>query len=812
MWISLLEKAYAKLHKSYEALNGGNPMQALLDCTGGSVKKIVFGEHFVNDAYSPRIAKLWKKTLLYYKRNFVLCCRIRELNTSHNILTPSGILRNRLYTIIMLKEVGEDLKFVKLKNPWGQGKWKGEWGNDDSKWDDNHQVESALKMDPNADFNRSGTDGTFWMVWEDFINTFNELFVTRIPPDSFHQYTVRGEWMAGSTAAGAPQKAMIVHPEDDDKKEGNLQQQMHNCGPRSGAYSISSPKKMRWMAPADSEPDWFRNPQYRLTVSQSSDVLISLLQRDAKLYGGDNFAINFLVLKQSKTKKTIEWEVHPEAVVSEAHSTASTHPSTTTNYNGSDISSSANERHEENGNGAAANMTIQPEREISKGNIQLEPNYAYIVIPYTTSANVQMEFFLRVFSSHPLCMQYLPRPYARHIEGAWSVNGGTTTAGGPLRKSCRFSGPENPSWCQNRQFWVECLTPQESSVPTALNITLRKAGNSGSGAGNHHSNMNNTKTSRMKDQSKNKSLLMGLTIIKPQVIICTKAASAVSTKTKDKGMGKGQVGMKNNVLGEEQDSVSDSDPYNKFPNNNTTTINTSEELNNNSPPERRLRVSREEWCRISDYSSPIVSCVYLPQISREWAPRGLIVVPSLGEKNIEGHFELDIHSSQPIKVTEILSSNTQTIEGAWTMETAGGCHLNPAWKKNPKIVLQLHTGKPVAVKIELSRSESEWKRKCQRNNVGTMMGLYLLKGTKNIGRSNSSSAGVGTINGKPWSGETDFVPMHEVSTPLNLILPPLFNESYVIMPAVWEPDQTGNYLLSVTAPCPFSLSHHSNSS
>ena len=44
VWVPLLEKAYAKLHGCYEALDGGSVTAALVDLSGGVAEKIDLNE------------------------------------------------------------------------------------------------------------------------------------------------------------------------------------------------------------------------------------------------------------------------------------------------------------------------------------------------------------------------------------------------------------------------------------------------------------------------------------------------------------------------------------------------------------------------------------------------------------------------------------------------------------------------------------------------------------------------------------------------------------------------------------------------
>lgn len=56
---------------------------------------------------------------------------------------------------------------------------------------------------------------------------------------------------------------------------------------------------------------------------------------------------------------------------------------------------------------------------------------------------------------------------------------------------------------------------------------------------------------------------------------------------------------------------------------------------------------KEEWYRVSDYSSNEVAALTLARLDPDWIPRGLILVPTLSDKNTRGAFSLEVHSDVP---------------------------------------------------------------------------------------------------------------------------------------------------------------------
>ena len=175
--------------------------------------------------------------------------------------------------------------------------------------------------------------------------------------------------------------------------------------------------------------------------------------------------------------------------------------------------------------------------------------------------------------------------------------------------------------------------------------------------------------------------------------------------------------------------------------------------------DRKMTVNKEEWSICTRYSSIDVTSVFMKKVDVESLSDGLLIVPTLSERGAKGGFTLEVHSDFAVSVLELPEARSKTLAGEWTESTAGGSHLNPDWKKNPRYSLTLDSSGPSPVKITLSRSQASWTKDCAKDSIGCMMGFYLMVGDKP-----NRDLSPAHHDGRPWS-ESAFVPLHSVCTP-----------------------------------------------
>jgi len=193
----------------------------------------------------------------------------------------SGILFNHAYGIQQIKEV-DGLFLIRIRNPWGQGEWTGKFADEDEAWDDH----KGLKEKLNYVFKN---DGNWWMRYEDFCAHFNKLYLCKIFPSTYAQYSIHGEWV--ENFAGGPYP-FEVEADNDKSKEP---------------------------AKNDSNDRWFNNPQFRLSVTKRTNLIISLMQEDEKVSKKPYIPVNFLIVR-IKSRRDRLWEIKKEDIVLEAAS------------------------------------------------------------------------------------------------------------------------------------------------------------------------------------------------------------------------------------------------------------------------------------------------------------------------------------------------------------------------------------------------------------------------------------------------------------------------------------------------------------
>jgi len=222
-WSALLEKAYAKIHGSYEALDGGNLSDALVDFTGG-VSELVSLE---NDAGVKLFEEDQKKNELYNRvfeevsEHALVCCAIRARKGEEQEKTEYGLVKGHAYGITAVKKVPigdtglvaffkgrEKVPLVRLRNPWGEKEWNGAFSDGSLEW---RSISSKEKEKLGL---VTEDDGEFWMPWDDFVIQFTDLSINHIINTSLFSFSKTWKEYVSLSAWARPDRAggCLNHP------------------------------------------------------------------------------------------------------------------------------------------------------------------------------------------------------------------------------------------------------------------------------------------------------------------------------------------------------------------------------------------------------------------------------------------------------------------------------------------------------------------------------------------------------------------------------------------------------------------------
>ena len=170
LWVSLFEKAWAKINGCYARIGcGGYCHEAFDVLTGAYTERIK-----IINVNSEMKENLWKKLKNAKENNYDICAGTKALGLFSN----GGLISNHAYSLINIYEINyekKNLKLVKLRNPWGEKEFNGDWSDKSSKWND--------ELKKRLDFDGVKDDGIFYMSYDDFLEYYSSIEIVKIKKD-----------------------------------------------------------------------------------------------------------------------------------------------------------------------------------------------------------------------------------------------------------------------------------------------------------------------------------------------------------------------------------------------------------------------------------------------------------------------------------------------------------------------------------------------------------------------------------------------------------------------------------------------------
>ncbi|KAL3476215.1 hypothetical protein BJX99DRAFT_146121 [Aspergillus californicus] len=179
-WLPLLEKAYAKAHGDYSAIEGGFVGEAIEDLTGGVTTDVLTSNILDKDRF-------WNEELMQVNKEFLFGCGTGLFS---NWLSPKysgpprdrkGISENHSYSIMDAKEI-DGVRLLKLRNPWGKKEWSGPWSDGSEQW----TAQWMEKLN-----HKFGNDGFFWISYDDMCKKYQHFDRTRLFGP---EWTITQQW------------------------------------------------------------------------------------------------------------------------------------------------------------------------------------------------------------------------------------------------------------------------------------------------------------------------------------------------------------------------------------------------------------------------------------------------------------------------------------------------------------------------------------------------------------------------------------------------------------------------------------------
>jgi len=215
VWVSLLEKVWAKKYGSYYDIQSGYSDEALTDLTGAPCQ-----------AFPTSDPNLWTRMVESNRKRHIITADSAGGGVSSEAVTL-GLEVEHCYAVISVVEVqaaGGPLRLLQIRNPWKSLEWTGDWSDSSPLW--TPQLKKAA--------NYSEEEGAFWMNWTDFGRFFATVRICMTEDTYWTQslpmdQTKEEEFSVVEVVLSRPTDLYFMTSQVDDRRFGGLE----------GGYSYS---------------------------------------------------------------------------------------------------------------------------------------------------------------------------------------------------------------------------------------------------------------------------------------------------------------------------------------------------------------------------------------------------------------------------------------------------------------------------------------------------------------------------------------------------------------------------------------------
>ena len=235
LWPSLLTKALAKLHGSFNSLSGGMIADALVDLTAGHVSQSAVAMPDFPDEHAAYLDGIWK-TLQKNAKKGVLMGIVATTKKPASAQEPPpaadgeeadaeaaatallsgdesyGVLPGRLYPILHVKEPQAGMRLVCLRNPWvevpAQGTSKVRpWSAESVEWERYPDV--AEELLPLSD----GVGKCMWMELKDLVLCSEQLISLTVAGSNTEAVVCEGTWHEATCGGPRNMPSWCINPQ-----------------------------------------------------------------------------------------------------------------------------------------------------------------------------------------------------------------------------------------------------------------------------------------------------------------------------------------------------------------------------------------------------------------------------------------------------------------------------------------------------------------------------------------------------------------------------------------------------------------------